>query len=144
MKAGASMDAVRECCCGLDVHQKTVVACILYGDLESKPKKVIESFGTTTTELLRLQDWLNAHECKEVAMESTGVLWKPVWNILESSCYLVLANAKQIKNTPGRKTDKKDAEWIAQLHRCGLIQPSVVLPQHLRDLQTETSSLRVL
>ncbi|CAH8767752.1 MULTISPECIES: IS110 family transposase [Bacillales] len=132
------MDAVRECCCGLDVHQKTVVACILYGDLESKPKKVIESFGTTTTELLRLQDWLNAHECKEVAMESTGVLWKPVWNILESSCYLVLANAKQIKNTPGRKTDKKDAEWIAQLHRCGLIQPSVVLPQHLRDLRDLT------
>ncbi|NGP60835.1 IS110 family transposase [Paenibacillus thiaminolyticus] len=80
-----------------------------------------------TTELLRLQDWLNAHQCKEVAMESTGVLWKPVWNILESSCHLVLANAKQIKNTPGRKTDKKDAEWIAQLHRCGLIQPSVVL-----------------
>lgn len=132
------MDAVRECCSGLDVHQETVVACILYGSLESKPKKVLETFGTTTSELLRLQDWLHSHSCKEVAMESTGVLWKPVWNILESSCNLVLANAKRIKNTPGRKTDKKDAEWIAQLHRCGLIQPSVVLPQPMRDLRDLT------
>lgn len=132
------MDAIRECCAGLDVHQETVVACILYGDLESKPKKVMETFGTTTKELLRLQDWLTLHNCDEVAMESTGVLWKPVWNILKSSCNLLLANAKRIKNTPGRKTDKKDAEWIAQLHRCGLIQPSVVLPQHMRDLRDLT------
>jgi transposase len=132
------MDAVRECCAGLDVHQETVVACILYGDLENKPNKIIGTFGTTTKELLRLQDWLTSHECREVAMESTGVLWKPVWNILESSCNLVLANAKRIKNVPGRKTDKKDAEWIAQLHRCGLIQPSVVLPQTMRDLRDLT------
>ncbi|MNJ40079.1 Transposase IS116/IS110/IS902 family protein [compost metagenome] len=132
------MDAVRECCAGLDVHQKSVVACILFGELESKPKKVIKSFGTTTKELFELQNWLLEHKCKDVAMESTGVYWKPVWNILESSCRLVLANARRIKGIPGKKTDMNDAHWIAQLHRCGLIQPSVVLPQHLRDVRNLT------
>jgi len=138
MKAGMCMDAIRDCCAGLDVHQKTVVACILTGDVDAKPASRIQTFGTTTKELLQLQDWLLKHGCQEVAMESTGVLWKPVWNVLESTCNLVLANARKIKNTPGRKTDKKDAEWIAQLHRCGLIEPSVVLPEHMRDLRDWT------
>jgi len=132
------MDAIRECCAGLDVHNKTVVACILNGPLDHKPKKQIETFGTTTRELLRLQDWLVANQCVAVAMESTGVLWKPIWNVLESTCELVLANARMIKNVPGRKTDANDAQWIAGLHRCGLIQPSVVLPEHLRDLRDWT------
>jgi transposase len=132
------MEALRECCAGLDVHQKTIVACILKGNLEEKPRPYIQTFGTTTKELLGLQDWLMENGCEEVAMESTGVLWKPVWNVLESTCNLVLANARQIKNMPGRKTDKKDAQWIAQLHRCGLIEPSVVLPVHLRDLRDWT------
>ena len=132
------MDAVLERCAGLDVHQKTVVACILYGNLESKPKKLVKEFGTTTKELLALQDWLAENECVDVAMESTGVYWKPIWNILESTCRLLLANPQRIKGIPGRKTDTKDAEWIAQLHRCGLIGPSMVLPQHLRDLRDLT------
>lgn len=132
------MDAVRERCAGLDVHLNTVVVCILYGDLESKPQRVMETFGTTTKELLRLQDWLVEYNCQDVAMESTGVLWKPIWNILESTCHLVLANAKRIKGIPGRKTDAKDAQWIAQLHRCGLVEPSVVLPEHLRDVRDLT------
>jgi transposase len=132
------MEAIRKCCAGLDVHQKTVVACVIYGELESKPKKRMETFGTTTKELLRLQDWLLEQECYEVAMESTGVYWKPIWNVLESSCQLLLANAKRIKTMPGRKTDIKDAEWIAQLHRSGLIEGSVVLPQHLRDMRDLT------
>ncbi|MNI32705.1 Transposase IS116/IS110/IS902 family protein [compost metagenome] len=132
------MDAVRERCAGLDVHQKSVVACILYGNVESKPKKVMKTFGTTTKELCELQNWLLEYHCKDVAMESTGVYWKPVWNILESSCQLVLANAKRIKGIPGKKTDMNDAHWIAQLHRCGLIQPSVVLPQHMRDVRDLT------
>jgi transposase len=132
------MDAIRECCAGLDVHNKTVVACILNGPLDQTPKKQISTFGTTTRELLRLQDWLTANQCQDVAMESTGVLWKPIWNVLESTCEVVLANARTIKNVPGRKTDMNDAHWIAKLHRCGLIQPSVVLPERLRDLRDWT------
>src|SRR5690606_9056586 len=92
------MDAVRSCCAGLDVHQETVVACVLKGPLELKPQCFFRTFGTTTRELLELQDWLQQQECKEVVMESTGVLWKPVWNILEGTCRLVLANAKRVKN----------------------------------------------
>lgn len=138
------MDAVRVCWAGLDVHQETVVACVIKGALDAKPYPLIQTFGTTTKELLRLQDWLEELECKEVAMESTGVLWKPIWNILESSCNLILANPEHIKNVPGRKTDKKDAHWIAQLHRCGLIEASMVPPQHIRDLRDLTRYRRKL
>ncbi|MEF2248835.1 IS110 family transposase [Paenibacillus sp. IITD108] len=132
------MDAVRSCCAGLDVHQETVVACVLTGPLEHKPKCFIRTFGTTTRELLELQDWLHQHECKEVVMESTGVLWKPVWNILGGTCELVLANARRVKNMPGRKTDTQDAQWLAQLHRCGLIEASMVPEQDIRDLRDLT------
>lgn len=132
------MDAIRECCAGLDVHNKTVVACILNGPLDRTPQKQISTFGTTTRELLRLQDWLIVNQCQAVAMESAGVLWKPIWNVLESTCEVVLANARTIKNVPGRITDMNDAHWIAKLHRCGLIQPSVILPEHLQDLRDWT------
>lgn len=132
------MDAIRICCAGLDVHQESITACILSSPLERKPKPLIKSFGTTTRELLHLQDWLAENKCTEVAMESTGVYWKSVWNILESSCKLTLANPAHIKNMPGRKTDVKDAQWIAQLHRCGLIQASMVPTQDIRDLRDRT------
>jgi transposase len=132
------MDAIRICCAGLDVHQESITACILSSPLDRKPKPLIKSFGTTTRELLQLQDWLSEHQCTEVAMESTGVYWKSVWNILESSCKLTLANPAHIKNMPGRKTDVKDAQWIAQLHRCGLIQASMVPTQDIRDLRDRT------
>lgn len=132
------MDAIRKCCAGLDVHQESITACILNGPLDRKPKPLIKSFGTTTRELLQLQDWLAENQCTEVAMESTGVYWKSVWNILESSCKLTLANPAHIKNMPGRKTDIKDAQWIAQLHRCGLIQASMVPTQDIRDLRDRT------
>lgn len=138
------MDAIRECCAGLDVHQETVVACLLSGPLHKKPKSVIETFGTTTRELLRLQDWLVKHECTEVAMESTGVYWKPVWNILEGTCTLTLANPQHIKNVPGKKTDVNDAEWIAGLHRCGLIDGSFVPDESIRDLRDLTRYRRKL
>jgi transposase len=144
MPEGVCMDAVRKVCAGLDVHQKTVVACVLEGPLEGKPKAEIRTFGTTTGELLELQDWLEEHQCREAAMESTGVLWKPVWNILESTCELVLANPQHIKNLPGRKTDIKDAQWIAQLHRCGLIEPSMVAPREIRELRDKTRYRRKL
>ncbi|MNC20391.1 Transposase [compost metagenome] len=138
------MDAILERCAGLDVHQDNVVACFLSGPLENKPSKEIETFGTTTKELLRLLDWLQERECSQVAMESTGVYWKPVWNILEGSCQITLANPERIKNVPGRKTDCNDAQWIASLHRCGLIQPSFVPGESIRDLRDLTRYRRKL
>jgi transposase len=138
------LDAILERCAGLDVHQETVVACVMYGSLEKKPKQDIQTFSTTTKGLLELHDWLHQFQCTHVAMESTGVYWKPVWNLLEDSFTLILANAKRIKNVPGRKTDVKDAAWIAQLLRCGLITPSFVPCQELRDLRDLTRYRRKL
>lgn len=133
------MDAVLERCAGLDVHQETVVACVLSGSLDQKPKKEIRTFETNTSELLALADWLEECKCSHVTMESTGVYWKPIWNILESySFQLILANAQRIKNVPGRKTDVKDAEWLAKLLRCGLIEKSFVPPIEIRDLRDLT------
>lgn len=97
------LDAILERCAGIDVHQDNIVACLLYGPLDKRPSKEIETFGTTTKELLRLKDWLEDQQCTHVAMESTGVYWKPVWNILEDSCKLTLANPARIKNVPGKK-----------------------------------------
>lgn len=133
------MDAIVERCAGLDVHLDTVVACVLYGKLDIKPKKEVKTFSTTTKGLLELLDFINQKECTHVAMESTGIYWKPVWNILESGAFdLIVANAKKIKNVPGRKTDVKDAEWIASLLRCGLIEKSFVPPERIRDLRDLT------
>ncbi|MBA9085581.1 transposase [Fontibacillus solani] len=138
------MEAILERCVGLDVHQETVVACVLYGKLDCKPKQEIRTFSTTTKGLLALNDWLNDRECTHVAMESTGVYWKPVWNILEEQFTLILANAKRIKNVPGRKTDVADAAWIAQLLRCGLITPSFVPPADIRNMRDLTRYRRKL
>jgi transposase len=138
------MDAILERCAGLDVHQETVVVCVLTGSLDKKPQKEMKTFGTTTKELLSLHDWLWDRKCTNVAMESTGVYWKPVWNVLEGSFELTLANAQRIKNVPGRKTDMKDAAWIAQLLRCGLIESSFVPPEEIRDLRDLTRYRRKL
>lgn len=132
------MEAMIERCAGLDVHQETVVACVLYGPLDKRPKKSIESFSTSTKGLLKLNDWLGSMEVTDVVMESTGVYWKPVWNILEDHFRPVLANAKHVKNVPGRKTDVKDAEWLAKLLRSGLIEGSFVPPEDIRDLRDLT------
>jgi len=138
------MDAILERCAGLDVHQESVVVCLLYGPLDRRPKKELRSFGTTTSELLKLHDWLLENNCTDIAMESTGVFWKPVWNLLEGSFNTILANAQRIKNVPGRKTDMKDAEWIAKLLRCGLISPSFVPPVDIRELRDLTRYRRKL
>ena len=138
------MEAVLERCAGLDVHQETVVACIVYGPLDRKPKEEIRTFGTTTKELLQLLDWLAEQRCTHVAMESTGVYWKAVWNVLEGHFTLILGNAKKIRGLPGRKTDVKDAAWIAGLLRCGLIEPSFVPPVEIRDLRDLTRYRRKL
>ncbi len=130
------MDVVYPKCAGLDVHQETVVACARVGSGKAVTREV-RTFGTTTPELLALSDWLAAHGCTHVAMESTGVYWKPVWHVLDGHFELVLANAMHIRNIPGRKTDVNDATWIADLLAHGLIRGSFVPPapvQELRDL----------
>jgi transposase len=132
------MEAMIERCAGLDVHQENVVACVLFGPLDKKPQKSIQTFATTTTGLLALSDWLASLQVTEVVMESTGVYWKPVWNILEDTFKLALANARHVKNVTGRKTDVKDAEWLAQLLRCGLIESNFVPPEGIRDLRDLT------
>ena len=138
------MDVQMKHACGLDVHQATVVACLLSVLDSGKVKKEIRSFGTTTRELLSLRDWLLAQGCTRVAMESTGVYWKPVYTILEGSLDLTVANAQQIKNVPGRKTDVKDAEWIADLLLHGLLKPSFVPPKPIRELRDLTRYRRKL
>jgi transposase len=121
-------------CAGLDVHQRTVVACVRIVD-DTKLAEEVRTFDTTTTGLLALSAWLEAEGCTHVAMEATGVYWKPVWHILESKFELVLANAAHIKNVPGRKTDVNDARWIADLLAHGLIRGSFVPPTPIQDLR---------
>lgn len=123
-------------CAGLDVHQATVVACIRIAE-SAQASHEVRTFETTTKGLLALSDWLREGGCTHVAMESTGVYWKPVWHVLEGEFELVLANAAHIRNVPGRKTDVNDATWIADLLAHGLINASFVPPtavQELRDL----------
>jgi len=127
------MDKVYPRCCGLDVHKKTVSACARVDGRET-----IETFGTSTRELLRLGDWLAGHGVAIVAMESTGVFWKPVWNLLEERFELMLVNAHHIKQVPGRKTDVKDCQWIAQLLEHGLLRASFVPPRPQRELRDLT------
>jgi transposase len=129
------MEAMVERCCGLDVHQAQVTACLLVGGAGRRPKKEVRRFGTFTRDLLALRDWLREAGCTHVAMESTGVYWKPVYAVLEEAFELVVGNAFHIKNVPGRKTDVGDAEWIADLLRHGLIAKSFVPPQPVRELR---------
>ncbi|WP_117161079.1 IS110 family transposase [Paraliobacillus sp. X-1268] len=132
------MEAMIERCAGLDVHQKVIVGCVLHGSLDKRPKREIKSFSTTTEGLLELSDWLLSMEVTDAVMESTGVYWKPIWNILEDKCHLILANARHVKNVPGRKTDVKDAEWLAKLLRSGLIEGNFVPEESIRDLRDLT------
>ena len=130
------MEVLYPRCAGLDVHAATVVACVR---LASGARVTYEhrTVSTTTRGLLELAEWLTAHQCTHVAMEATGVYWKPVWHVLEDHFTLVLANAMHIRNIPGRKSDKNDATWIADLLALGLIRSSFVPPapiQELRDL----------
>jgi len=115
------MEAIVEHCCGLEANKK--------------PRKEVRTFGTMTAELRRLRDWLQSEGCTHVAMESTGVYWMPVYAILEGHFELVVGNATHIKQVPGRKTDVKDSEWIADLLRHGLIRRSFVPPKPLRELR---------
>jgi len=132
------MDAIRSCCAGMDVHQANVVVCLLKGPLDRKPEKQIREFSTVLSGLLDMADWLEQEGCTDVAMESTGIYWRPVYYVLEATCSITVANAGHIKNIKGRKTDVKDAQWIAELHRCDLIRSSFVPPQEIRELRDLT------
>lgn len=122
-------------CCGLDVHQAVIVACVLVGTAGRKVRSEVRSFATTTAGLLTLRDWLKQERCTHVGMESTGVYWRAIYALLEDEYTLVVGNAQRIKNVPGRKTDVQDSEWIADLLRHGLIPPSFVPPRPLRMLR---------
>ena len=128
------MDVIVSRGCGLDVHQATVVACLLTSEPGGSPRKQVKTFSAMTGGLIELRDWLKKADCTAVAMEATGVYWKPVHNLLEGHFDLVVANARHIKAVPGRKTDVKDAEWIADLLRHGLLRASYVPPPELREL----------
>lgn len=130
------MEVMHPRCAGLDVHKDTVVACARIVEA-GRIEQHVETFGTMTSDLERLRDWLASHGCTHVAMESTGVFWKPVWHVLEGRFELVLANAAHVRNVPGRKTDVNDAMWLADLVAHGLIRSSFVPElsiQELRDL----------
>jgi len=125
-------------CCGLDIHKRTVVACLFVPGAEGTPTKEIRTFGTMTNDLLALSEWLAAAECSHVAMESTGVFWKPIYNLLESSFGVLVVNAQHVKAVPGRKTDVRDAEWIGDLLRHGLLRASFIPDRPQRELRELT------
>jgi len=128
------MKVVHQICCGIDVHAKMLVACLLSANGE----KEIRTFSTMTDDLLRMRDWLLAANCTHVAIESTGVYWKPVFNILEDRLEVILINPEHARALRGRKTDVKDAEWLADLLRHGLLRPSFIPPLEIRELRELT------
>lgn len=138
------MQILYDHCCGLDVHKKTVVAAIMLTAVTGKVRKEVRTFQTTTAGLLALADWLSLQQITHVAMESTGVFWRPVFNILEATVTVILVNAQHMKAVPGHKTDVKDSEWLADLLRHGLLKASFIPPQAIRDLRDLVRYRKVL
>jgi transposase len=138
------MEVLNECCAGLDVHKRTVVACLLRPGAAGQRRKELRTFGTMTEDLLQLADWLAQAGCTHAAMESTGVFWKPVYNVLEGQCALLVVNAAHMRAVPGRKTDLKDAEWIADLLQHGLLRASFIPDRPQRELRDLTRTRTTL
>ena len=138
------MEVVYPRCCGLDVHKRTIVACRRILGPRGRVEQTVRTFDKMTADLLALADWLAAAGVTHVAMESTGVFWKPVWNLLEGQFTLLLVNARHIKQVPGRKTDVKDCEWLAQLLQHGLVRGSFVPPPLIRELRDLTRTRTTL
>lgn len=132
------MNVANDHCCGLDIHKKTISACAIVPGPDGAPQKTIRQFGTMTDDLEALADWLTALGVTHVAMESTGIFWKPIYNVLEDRFTLLLANARYIKSVPGRKTDIRDSEWIADCHRHGLLKASFVPERAQREVRELT------
>jgi transposase len=138
------MDVVFPACCGIDVHHKSLVACVRMIEPTGRVTRHVRTFGTTTAALGEFAAWLQTLGVTHVALESTGVLWKPVWNVLETTVHLLLVNPRDVAQVPGRKTDASDAEWIAQLLQCGLLRGSFVPPRPIRELRDLTRSRTTL
>jgi transposase len=144
------MEDILECCCGLDVHKESIVACLMKGPVvvKLKPTSEIREFGTQLSDLLALRTWLEEQDCHYVAMESTGIYWHPVYAVLEQALsddmHLLVVNARHMRNVPGKKTDMRDAEWIATLLRAGLLKGSFVPDQDIRDLRQFTRYRKAL
>lgn len=132
------MEPIYTSCCGLDVHSKSIQACVRRIGKDACIHQEVRGFGTMTQDILALADWLTTEEVTHVAMESTGVYWKPIYNILEGRFSLILVNARHVKNVPGRKTDVKDCQWLAQLLQCGLLKGSFVPDRPQRELRDLT------
>jgi len=132
------MEVVHARCAGLDVHKKSVYGCVICFEANGEKRQEKRSFGTVTADLLSLADWLRQHEVTHVVMEATGVYWRPVWAILEGQFELMLVNPHHVKAIPGRKTDAKDCEWIAELLQHGLVRGSFVPPTDIQDLRDLT------
>lgn len=130
-----SVSVLYPCCAGLDVHKKTVVVCVLHTRKSGHTDQAVRTFATTTAGLSMMATWLTSFGVTHVAMESTGVYWRPVFNLLEGSFQVILVNAQHMKAVPGHKTDVKDAEWIADLLRHGLLKASFIPPKPIRDLR---------
>ena len=137
------MEVLHRRCAGVDVHKDLVVACVRIAEAD-QVRREIKRFGTTTRELLCLLEWLHSHGVTHVAMESTGVYWKPLWHVLEGHFTLVLGNARAMRNVPGRKSDQNDASWIADLLAHGLIRSSLVPPEPMQDLRELTRTRKQL
>ena len=139
------MDVLIERCAGLDVHKKAVVACIRGPDAGPGERRIqTRTFRTTMAGLEELRDWLGANGVTRAAMESTGVYWCPVYTVLEEHFELTLVNARHVKHVPGRKTDVKDSEWLAQLLECGLLRGSFISPREIRELRDLTRLRKAL
>ena len=137
------MEVIHRICAGMDVHKDSVVVCVrkMTGN---KVERELQTFGTMTSDLLRLGDWLEERGCKDAVIEATGVYWRPVWHILEERVDLVLANAHEVRNVPGRKTDVNDATWLADLLAHGLVRASFVPPEPIADLRALTRTRKQL
>lgn len=125
-------------CCGIDVHKNSVTACLMWGPADREPQSEIRRFGTMSSELQKLAEWLKQARCEVTVMESTGAYWKPIWNILDGHVKLILANAQHVRALPGEKTDNKDGKRLASLMRHGLIRPSFVPSRDIRELRDLT------
>jgi transposase len=125
--------AVVECCAGIDVGKKSISVCLMRGPADQEPQTELRTYGTTNTDLERLRQWLVSECCTHAVLESTGSYWKPIFNVLEDSLTVVLANAEDVKGRKGHKTDPQDAWWLAHLLRHAMIRPSFIPPRPIRE-----------